>query len=321
MMMGLGVFILFQARLKEGWSSTAIVHYLTLRGILLILLQLTLLHLFEWFAMGEIYFYAGVLLSLGLCMIAAGLCLQWIHRHNQQTWGYFLPLALTFAIPLLLQWWWTQNPTSSSLWRILLITGGASHQPFPMDINFTPIPWFPAVAFGLFLGNLWQASGEKVFKRFGQLALLLFITWFALRTLNLIGWCAFGDYKSPTAGETVHWASYFSMSKFPPSIDYFLWSFAINLIGLCLWQQSLRRWPQLVLYVSPLKTFGQSALFFFILHWFVYYGLSLLITTRANTALTMAGFWMLGLAILYPLCKQYRIFKRTKSRHSIWRMF
>jgi hypothetical protein len=62
------------------------------------------------------------------------------------------------------------------------------------------------------------------------------------------------------------------------------------------------------------------ALFFYLLHLWVY-GLLGLFYTGGGGLVTMYGFWLLGLLILYPLCYWYNSFKHRKPLTSLWRFF
>lgn len=91
--------------------------------------------------------------------------------------------------------------------------------------------------------------------------------------------------------------------------------------------------------IPTLMTFGTSALFFYIVHMLLYGVMSIPIKKWfghplgyydpiadqpaigvGNTAPFCVS-WLLGLAILYPLCRWYGRFKRSKGPNSIWRFF
>jgi hypothetical protein len=73
---------------------------------------------------------------------------------------------------------------------------------------------------------------------------------------------------------------------------------------------------------NPLLVFGQSALFFYILHLYLFALIGLFFASRGGSGLAiMYPVWMLGLFILYPLCLRYGRFKKRKPADSIWRFF
>jgi hypothetical protein len=69
-----------------------------------------------------------------------------------------------------------------------------------------------------------------------------------------------------------------------------------------------------------LLVFGRVALFFYLLHLWVYSLLGLFFKGGAGLAM-MYGCWLLGLLILYPLCYGYHRFKGRKPLTSFWRFF
>lgn len=324
MMMGIGMVFLSQSRLKSGWSVTRLCRYLLLRGSLLILLQMTLLQLFEFISERKIYLYVGVLFSLGISMMFAAFCIYVIHKlksFKSCSLEYIIPAVLMIGISLTVQaviHHLHDRFHAPSLWKTLFILGGQNQY---VDINFTPLPWFTAVAFGLIIGQILYQYRDKGFNFIGKLSLLLLVAWFIVRTGNLYGWFTFGSYTFLLPNETVTFASYFTLSKYPPSITYFLWSFGINLASLFILYKITLHLPRLMRVIKPVSIFGQCALFFFITHWFLYYGYSLLLNEKIISPLDMAAFWLLGLITLYPLCKAYHAFKSRQSKESIWRMF
>jgi len=330
MMMGVGIFFLWHARLKDGQTPAQIFNYLILRGSLLILLQLTVLEAFEVFTAGKSFFlYAGVFLTLGLGMMGAACCMRlanWLGKQRYskgKPWEYIIPAIFVIAIPLIMQR--LMNPLDGlqpTAWQILVfVTGKFNYQGIVIDINYTLFPWFPAVAMGLIVGKILQARDAQSIQRLKRLTFILLASWFMLRTANLFNWTNFGDYKHLAAGETRSWISWFCASKHPPSISYFLWAFGINLLGITAWYQLEQYVPDFMRRIQFLKIFAQCALFFFIMHWFVYYGLSFFLHEKLTSPVALLGFWLAGLVVLYYFCKIFHKFKFSKPKLSLWRMF
>jgi len=330
MMMGIGIVFLYQARLKAGWSLEKTCLYLIKRGCLLVFLQFTLLLGFEWVAENQIYLYIGVLFALGMNMIFSSLCIYCIYKIksklniNNSYIEYLLPFTLMMSVIVLVQYFMDQlriNHVDPSPLVFALITAGKSNIGLDLDINFTPIPWFPAVAFGLMTGQILYTYRERSFKPLFIIAIALLAAFFLIRTANLYGLFTFGEYKMLAADTPVSFADYFAVTKYPPSVGYFLWAFGINLFCICMWQLAEKYTPFLVNILKPFKVFGQCALFFFIFHWFVYLGISRLIPSPVSEPFDLIKFWLIGLIALYFLCKKYYAFKSQKSPESIWRMF
>jgi len=105
--------------------------------------------------------------------------------------------------------------------------------------------------------------------------------------------------------------------KYPPSLAFLTLTLGINLILIAIaWRvESCLQNPHL-----PLLVFGRAALFFYLLHLWVY-SLFGLFFRGGSGLVTMYGFWLLGLVILYPLCCRFNRFKGRKPLTSLWRFF
>jgi hypothetical protein len=60
-------------------------------------------------------------------------------------------------------------------------------------------------------------------------------------------------------------------------------------------------------------------LFFYLSHLFLYAGLGLWLTPGGTGILAMVPYWLLGLAILYPVCEWYGRVKSRRPAHSALR--
>ncbi|KTD43032.1 hypothetical protein [Legionella parisiensis] len=332
MMMGIGIFLLWQSRIKDGVNPKTIRNYLVCRGFVLVTVQFTVLALFETIAEGQFYLYVGVLFSLGICMMMAAWVMYGVELLKTKSWfgfskiEYWLPLSLGLIIILFSHgviWSNHHYNISPDVLQIALLLGGEYHTPmFFIDINFTPFPWFPSVALGLIIGKIVTTKKEKAWAPLCALAFIFLTIWFVIRTANIQGLFFFGDYKtiSPNSAPLT-WQSYMSISKFPPSLTYFLWSWSINLLGIVWWFKLEQIQPKLFTSFKALKIFGQNALFFFIGHWFIYYGLSIALPYHLTTLTGIITVWLIGLIILLPLCKRWYQFKSQKNKNSLWRMF
>ena len=131
--------------------------------------------------------------------------------------------------------------------------------------------------------------------------------------------------------------SFYYVSKNPPSFAFMNLTMSVNFFLLAFFgalpENVARRIPTLI-------TFGQSALFFYVIHIFLSFGLGLLakkwfghdlgytdpldgkeaIGTSGNPAIVWITL-VIGLAILYPLCRCFSQFKRSKGPNSVWRFF
>jgi hypothetical protein len=66
--------------------------------------------------------------------------------------------------------------------------------------------------------------------------------------------------------------------------------------------------------------FGQTALFFYLIHLYLYATMGLLLPGPHGLALTYVC-WAAGLGVLYAACRWYRGFKAAAAPESLWRLF
>jgi hypothetical protein len=76
---------------------------------------------------------------------------------------------------------------------------------------------------------------------------------------------------------------------------------------------------QLRSFFFPLTVFGQTPLFFYIVHLFLYAGLGLWLTPQGTSIARMYPFWLLGLLILLPVCWLYGKLKHRLPANLILR--
>jgi hypothetical protein len=69
-----------------------------------------------------------------------------------------------------------------------------------------------------------------------------------------------------------------------------------------------------------LAVFGGSPLFFYLAHLYLYGLIGLALGPSGTGIPRMYPFWLLGLAILYPLCWLYGRFKHGRGPDSLWRL-
>lgn len=315
MMMGIGIILLWKAKLKEGWSLEKTCRYLIQRGLVLILLQATVLQFFEIIAERKIYVYVGVLFALGVCMISAAIFLYVLNKIKSLN---FIATSLFLIIIILLFSHIVVrdiifNNTHPSMWQIIFLLGGDINiLGFEMSIDFTPLPWFIAVLFGLILGQIFYTHKQHAIRIFGILSIALLISCFLLRLANI------GEYQLFLSSENPQIFSLFCMSKYPPSLCYFLWSLGANLTFLVLFYRMQKIIPQFCL--EPLRILGRSALFFFVTHWFVFYSLSLVWPKNTDSFMSLLAMWSFGMLLLCTMCMAYGRFKIKQAKNSFWRL-
>jgi hypothetical protein len=130
-----------------------------------------------------------------------------------------------------------------------------------------------------------------------------------VRTLD-----GFGNIR-PRMGDT--WMDFLTLVKYPPSLVFTLMTTGVNLLLLRLLAQAEARGQRVL---RPLAVFGGAPLFFYVVHLFVYAGIGYLVAPGGMPIPLMYPFWLLGLAILFPLCLGFGWFKRRQKATSLVRM-
>ena len=298
-LMGVGMALFAISRQERGWSKWTIVGHFLIRGALLIGLQLLVVNRAWELSPGgwALETYIGVLFALGGTMILGSLLL-WLKP------AILLPLTLILVVGAELL---TPAP---DLWReafhpitrLLLVPGGD----LELWVNYPILPWLELVAFGIFFGQWLTSARQKAFKWALGLGAGFILVFLVLRYFD-----GFGNIR-PRGGNS--WIHFLNVVKYPPSITFSLLTMGVNLAIMGLFGlvgEKLQR------YFQPLVVFGRSPLFFYLAHLFLYAGLGHWLTPHGTSIPKMYLFWLLGLLILYPLCRWYGQLKQRQPANSI----
>jgi len=192
----------------------------------------------------------------------------------------------------------------SPLVRLFLIPGHTDR----MIVFYPILPWFSIAGFGMVFGR-GLLSNERRAYAIGLLVGLVCLSLFL--SDRLAG--ALGDFHEVAPG----WIGLLNTTKYPPSVAFVLMTLGLDLVLLTLFALGANRLGRLT---QPLIVFGRSALFFYILHLYLY-GLMGFAFPQGATMLTMYVIWLVGLVVLYPECYWYGRFKQSRPIESIWRFF
>jgi len=175
-------------------------------------------------------------------------------------------------------------------------------------IPYPVVPWLGATGLGLLFGKLMKRDTHRAARLAGWTGLGLLVLFVIVRFTG-----GFGNLNEVPPG----WTGFLNVVKYPPSLAFLTMTLGINLLLMGMWGWAGRC---LKSRYHPLLVFGRVALFFYLLHLWVYALLGLFFKAGSGLA-TMYGCWLLGLVILYPLCYGYHRFKGHKSATSLWRFF
>lgn len=192
------------------------------------------------------------------------------------------------------------------------------------------IPWVGVMAVGYATGQVYQWTAERRRKWFlyaGIAATALFV---AIRLTNI-----YGDPSAwaPQSSSVFTLLSFLNTTKYPPSLLFLLMTLGPALIVLALTD----RIDGKALWQNISITFGRVPMFYYLLQMPVAHAMGVIISLMAGKEIAYffmnfpesaaaappdSGFplwvvyaaWIVGLALLYPLCLWYGNFKR-RSRH------
>lgn len=247
-----GISAWFVSR-KQNLSHTSF--YLVKRGVLLILLEVTLVGLPWYDSLPPHTIWLQVIWAIGFSMIAlAGLlhlprkvllaiAIGIICGHNLLDGVQFTPGSLSFMVWALLH---DRTVVQLGEWVTIKTT-------YPV------LPWIGVIALGYCLGP-WYLSSEKYSVRLKKLFVTgasLLAGFIILRGLNVYGDLPWKLADTPL--KTI--MSFFALTKYPPSLLFLLFTLGIGILILR-WFEQLS--PRLVL--VKLANFGSKPMFFYVLH-------------------------------------------------------
>jgi len=317
-LMGIGMILFADARSKAGWEEGWITRFFIIRGLLLILLQLFVED--PAWILGDLTVSPGVMvirgggapgggaqgmIYLGVLFALGGTMVFWAFMRRASPW--FIGVISLSAI-LVTQFVIPSSDHAATLYspllRLLLIPGHTNL----WQIFYPVVPWLGVAGLGLLFGELLKRDTYRA----GRVAIwtgLAFLVLFMI--LRITG--GFGNLHEVPEG----WMGFLNVTKYPPSLAFLTVTLGMNLLLMGTW-----RWaePYLQSRYHPLLVFGRVALFFYLLHLWVY-SLFGLFFRAGSDLVTMYGLWLLGLAILYPFSYRYNRFKGYKPATSLWRFF
>ncbi|KAK2604924.1 hypothetical protein N8I77_007814 [Diaporthe amygdali] len=225
------------------------------------------------------------------------------------------------------------------IWFHPFITGG-------FVSGYPPLAWVSFAILGLLYGRIVLARPwTKTVLTVGNImAALAFLVVFVLTRVLQFGDLSKGCLHmpehegSPNANPYLaSWPSFFYLVKYPPDVAFWSYGVGFSLLLLAIFGTIPRVVASTVL--DPLVTYGTSALFFYITHLVLLFATRLIWLPRfgherkwedpqtGNKVMGIDSLWIywlnlvLVLAVLYPLCRWYGAFKKTKGPDSLWRFF
>ena len=232
--------------------------FLFKRGLVLVLLEFTLVN-FAWtFQLPPSVIYMQVIWAIGVSMIALA-ALVWLPR----------PLLLLLGIGIIVGHNLLDTlhfPVGSAMhvpWAILHDRGWIEFSDnLRLRTSYPVLPWIGVIALGYCMGpwfarSACAATRQRYLLLAGVGALLSFV---ALRLLNGYGeapWISYGN-----ATQTL--MSFFNITKYPPSLLFLTLTLGLGLLLLLAFERAAQgKW------ISILSVFGAAPMFFYLLHLYV----------------------------------------------------
>lgn len=311
-LMGIGMVLFADSRRRQGWSDARIVRHFILRGALLLILQQFVVNP-AWFlgTMGSTailenagggdtaWFNLDVLYGLGASMMILSLLL----RVN----GLFVAvvsLGMIGVTQILIPSPEHASGIYSPLVRMLLIPG----QTGILLVLYPIIPWVGIAGLGLAFGRWVVRDRAKAFHWLPVVGVGFLVFFLVVRGLG-----GFGNFHAPDGN---NWVFFLNTTKYPPSLTFILFTLGVDLLLLAF----LSRLDPLPAQHNSLLVFGRSALFFYVVHLYLYALGGFAFPAGANLVVVYAV-WLFGLALLYPLCRWYGRFKAWTAPNAVWRFF
>src|SRR5271155_4784118 len=295
-LMGTSLALSVERRVMKGVDPWEIDKSMLIRGAIIALLDLTVISL------GSGHFIFGVLFAIGLSMI----CMVPLRR--LPTWA-LLVVAVGWMVlgEIVTGWFWTPPGNSSVLAALTVANYGGD----TLVIKYPVIPWLAISILGWVFGRHLirfaagqsKVSGRNVLWICGAASLIVFAF------VRGIG--GYGDMFLHRADNS--WQQWLHVSKYPPSLTYY--SLELGILFLCL---ALLRTLELRIGVrenGPFYVFGQTAMFFYIVHRLVFEVPATYFGLRDFDGLAATyGVSAVMLVLLYPACRWYRTVKAAHPR-------
>ena len=304
---GTAVFL----RLKAEPDKASVARFLITRGLMLVVLELTVVNIGWIFSIPE-FFFLQVIWVLGVSMIVlAGLI--------------YLPLAAVVLIGLVMvvghNFLDTVNAEDlgawSTLWKILHQSKGFEVFGIPIWPAYPLIPWIGVMALGYAFGSLYGLEDSIRKRLLIGLGAVMMLGFVILRFGNFYGdpelWIGGGEGIES-------WLSFFNTDKYPPSLQFLLMTMGPATLFLAF----AGRISGLIGRV--LTVFGRVPLFFYLVHIYFIHLVALFVGVASGfkVKVFLDGywhlpradgygyelgwvylFWVLFVAALYPICRWY----------------
>lgn len=292
---GTALALSIERKVAKGVHAKSIDRGILTRGLFIALLDPTLISLVSW----RLTFQ--VLYAIGVSMM----CMAFLRRLSTKL---LLSLGLGWLIfgELLVRCLWDPAAGNPSIPTALSMA--FYYEPF-FRISYPVLSWLALMCLGWVFGRYLQSTNKADSKLIKPIPMLCISGVISLAIFGAVRW--FNGYGNMfLLREDNSWIQFLLVSKYPPSLSYMaleLGLFCLILAGMMGLEKRIGTRPN-----GALLVFGQTAMFFYLIHRIVLEGLAqwgglrgtgTIIATYVSAAILLIA--------LYPLCRWYRGYKQA----------
>ena len=283
---GLALFVL--SRKRREWTEWQISRFLITRGFVLIGIE-TLVLAWRWSSEDGLHYQVtshGVLLSIGVSLFF----MAFLRRLKP---AYLLGIALVLGLAMQVLYSSIEIPTDENLLRGLFLYPSVNAD---IVLGYPVMAWLPIIMFG-FVSATYVAKNREQFEPYTlRISLVSWALWAVIMVVD-----GFGRLYSEHP---------LVFTKHPPGLDYIFFYGGCLFFALHLFQRF--KGLENIYPIKVLSILGQTSLFFYVLHRYVIWGVSLGVRRLPFDPLIHAVIVVaISLIILYNLCYRYRIIRRS----------
>ena len=292
--------------------------FLITRGLLLVVLEMTLIR-FAWsFNIGTGFMLAGVIWMLGWCMVILGLFVTMPAARVGWVGVAIVALQQLFNFP-------GRIGAIASPWSFIY-NSPAESAPFGINVLYVLVPWIGVMMAGYGFGLLFDGDPAARDRRFMKIGLGMTAAWLIAGSVLAAMTGGGGEAAGEGAGPPF-WIRLLNQQKYPASQLFLLMTLG-PMIALLPWASRAKGFI-----ADALDTLGRVPMFYYVMHLFLIHTLAIITmqvtfgsfdaswyATAPYTGVPPDHRWSLGLlylvwavaiVILYFVCSWYARRKRT----------
>lgn len=326
-LMGIGMVFFTASRIRLGWAGWRIARHHATRALLLMCpcagLEMVAFRLADYVfpeldTSPGVYFGTSVLFALSTSMLICGSLLVitfLLAEHYEWRYAPAGVFALFAALSFIISEAIIDKAAPDGVnWfvGILAVPGTYGH----FGVTYCIFPWCGVCAMGCLMGLFLLARADHLRFAAGCVSVCTVVVFVLLREAR-----SFGNLVNMPRKEDG--LQFLDVVKYPPSLTYVMVTFSIlhGLIVLFITLSKLEAKAFSSIFWNPLKVFGTSPLFYYVMHLWLGAPLGLIFDPKGLSYPLIYPFWIAVVLMLYPMCRMYGTFKASTPPESLWRFF